>query len=263
VCVPSGDKQGVLVGVDEPCPAGYTADSQTLYQGLVGEDCTGCQCDSTATKCTAELFFYEDGMACAADTAPYIGGTYAGDVTTTCPTSPLHDGLTSVFRVGAMNVVPSTGTCTPSGSPRRGNATWTQSAKFCTAVGEGVGCQFGYACVPAPATGVSCQETTSGSCARSSDDQTWYEGYVDTRSCDACTCTGAGDCGTSQVELGSDWTCGTGNPARGQLEKDCDTKPYSPPARLVGAPNDPVCKPSAGVLGELTALEAHTLCCEQ
>jgi hypothetical protein len=258
VCEPAGDEQGVLVPADERCPEGYQAES-LLYQGLTGEPCSGCACSSTATECSAaSVYFYADERECGYDTE-YTGGTYVGDVTGACTGSPLTYDTIGGFRVAPISVLPSTGSCTPVGSATPGAVQWTRAAKWCVAEGTGKGCQFGYACVPVPQSGTYCIE--SAECPKTMPAQEWFEDYVDERSCDACQCSGAGDCSGVQVRLGSDWVCDANNAPVGGGQKDCTQNPYSPPAELVGAPTDPICEASVDTVGELTAVGSHQLCC--
>jgi hypothetical protein len=263
-CVPAGEVQGVTVAVDEACPPGYEADEQILYQGLTGEPCSGCRCDAQATVCSgAAVYFYMNEGDCAADTT-LTGGSYMGDVTGACPASPtpIYYGWGEGYRVGPISVLSGTGICSPSGTPSLGAVSWATSTKFCAASNAGTGCQAGYACVPEPTSGIVCSETLT-TCPTGISEQVWYEDYQDGRACEACSCTGAGDCAGVQVQLGSDWSCGSYHPPLGGGQQDCAQTPYSPPAELIGAPTDPVCAASSDTRGDLTAVRPHTLCCSR
>lgn len=262
VCAPAADVPGVLVEIGEECPPGYREEEIELHQRLSGGGCTGCSCTSTPTECTASVYIYQNDGDCAADTGPtFTGGTFVGDVTEQCPSSPLEQGNWPGWRVGAITTVGQTGRCVPQGTAAPEPATWAVDGKFCVASRAGVGCQFGYACLPATDVGTPCGETEDV-CPGSLTEQTWHEDFDDTRTCGTCACDGDGDCDGAIVEMGSDWAClDTGANLRSG-EKLCANTPYSPPARIVGSIQQPSCDASVTTSGAVVATGEHTLCCE-
>lgn len=262
-CEPNGENPGVIVAHDAECPPGYTESTIELHQGLVGEPCTGCSCAvDVPTECVGDLYLYESDGECLADDDLNGGIAVDAPVTFECPNEPLVDGFTWGYRVEAVRLVPGTGTCAPSGTPSLGPVSWQQSYKYCVTDTVGVGCQFGFACVPKQQTGKACFELLRGECPDDLLRQVFFEDYEDERTC-TCECEGEGDCNDVGIRMGSDWSCGIEeHPVTPAGEKDCETTPYSPPASLLGTPKAPACTPRGNISGGLTPAKPRTLCCE-
>jgi hypothetical protein len=261
-CEPAGTTQGLLIEESADCPPGYEEEPLELHQGLDAPECSGCTCSATVSQCTGELYFYTQEGDCAVDAASLTGGVLVDPVTAECPGTPHMDGFTEGYRVGTIGLVAGTGTCAAGGTATLGEPSWLVSMKYCVAARVGSGCEPGYACVPKVNSGAVCTES-EGACIGDQVASTWYEGYLDERTCGECSCDGAGGCGDVQVELGSDWVCDVDNPATSAGEQNCDVTPYSPPAMLVGTPTPPACEPVSEVDGDLTPLGRHRLCCAE
>jgi hypothetical protein len=258
-CAPAGENMGVLIAANDTCPSGYSP-LWDLHRELTGGPCNGCRCTPSTTECEGALHFYDSETACAADVTQ-SGGTPVDPVTFECPAEPLFSGFAYGYRVD-VSLVRGTGSCTASGSATPMAAEWQSSAKYCVADRTGVGCQFGYACVPHQEAGHACAAQSNDTCASGTTTSDWYEGYSDTRACGECSCDGQGDCDEVRMQVGNDWQCLSDRPITVDGEQRCDVQHYNPPAQLVGTPTEPTCSPTAVSSGELTPEGLHALCCE-
>src|SRR5205809_1097183 len=73
------------------------------------------------------------------------------------------------------------------------------------------GCGDGFTCVPKVDDKTAlCMQPLATSCPSNTSLQSWYLGYSDSRSCQACSCHNTGgNCDGVSVSLGTDWGCTT------------------------------------------------------
>jgi hypothetical protein len=108
---------------------------------------------------------------------------------------------------------------------------------------------------------VSGSQACSGALSKQEAD--WLTGVTDNRVC-SCTCdAAAANCNSMRVHFGSDYLCTAGSTATYTISqagtKVCRNV-YSPPAELLGTPNNP-CPPGSTVSADLVPQGRHTLCC--
>lgn len=265
VCVdaPASSKLGVMVSNDTPCPEGFTGEELFVYRGITGGGgCAGCSCTPKPTDCTADLWYYTTPASCTND-VNQVNGTYAGEIGFACTPNPVNNGGLNFegARVGPWKVNQS---CSVDGVAAPEPASWKETRKFCRATGVGAGCPAGKACVP-PADPVNQCALVSGSavCEGYAFQQNdWFTGYSDTRSCGACSCKASGgDCNNVTLYIGSDYACDTGvDTPINEGGKVCKSI-YSPPARLKGTPNESVCTLDTPFTGTLDPTGQSTVCC--
>jgi hypothetical protein len=268
-CVPTDTPEaaGIVVDENEACPEGFQGGEELIHRGLKPGTCEGCGCEVGDTTCIGKLWLYADTNECYGDTGLSNGTLVGVDITSTCSTNPIY----YQYPGGVRADITGQGTCTASGAGTPSAPEWQETVKFCRASPAGNGCAAAHACVPkAPTASAQCVlvEGAAACDGFASAESDWYTGVEDLRSCGACFCTAVGgDCSQVQVEIGSDYSCDEGGVGFGQLVSDNDTlcwqqAPYSPKARLVGAPTPAAgCTAAATPVGTLTPTGQQTLCC--
>jgi hypothetical protein len=260
VATPTSFALGTLVPESEPCPDGFTASETVLHRGLQDGGCEGCGCMATPTDCIAHVWTYASESLCNGD-VNQTGGTPANTpIGFACTMEPINGGggIVGGVRVSAFEVIQS---CEASGTAAPAPAGWDETQKFCRVTSVGAGCEAGKACVPRRAPAAQCALVAGSSpCEGYAATQSWYTGYDDQRSCEACGCTAdGGHCNDVSFALGSDWIC-TDGALVAQGQKAC-VGSYSPPGRLLGEPHPPTCAASASTTGSLDPTGQSTLCC--
>jgi hypothetical protein len=255
------------------CPS-YAPTGKVLDGGLIAAGCTGCACaaGTAAIACSTTLSSFDTAAVCSDPTAP--GRAAAGTVDSTAPGCITPDWAASStgalfgFQMDPFQAKLS-GACAPTGTPTKGPPTWSTGAKFCSIPRAGGGCPSGQACVPR-------ELAAAGTCALLDGAQTcpaglrqgvWYTGFVDGRSCGACTCSAptGGDCNSTLIAIDGDSICrGVTGYLRSSSPRLCVASPtglVSPGVAFSGTPVAPTCRAVAPMSGELTATGAQTLCC--
>lgn len=268
-CVVSPAEVGVLVAASDPCPAGYEGGETLIHQDLnAPATCEGCGCTPGDTTCEATLWLYDDYNDCSGDVG-LSGGAMLGRVfTDICPTEPIYYNSPGGIRAR----IDATPTCSATSSAAPSPASWGTTKKLC-AVSESValGCSAEHACVPVTTerAAICAKATTAGACTGWETASDWYTDIDDQRTCGSCFCQAVGgDCSGTSVEIGSDYLCGDFGDNIASGTKRCytngagDSPPYSPPARIVGAPTPPVgCTADATGSGAATPTGEVSLCC--
>ena len=262
---------GVSLAATANCPAEASV-AKTLNSGLTAAACSGCSCTAgtSAVSCSVNLFSYATATECA-DAAAL--GTAAGALTNAqgCLTpswSGTQTGSILGVRIDTIKTAP-TGVCAPAGTPTKGNPVWTTTAKFCGAQTVGGGCGAGAACVPRPvvAAGPCLLIDGAKTCPTGLRQSNWSTTFSDTRVCSTCACgspTG-GDCGSTIVAIGSDYSCSDAA-IHGYVRNNnrtclTGTGTYSPGVQFSGTPVAPTCQAQAAMTGTLSATGPQTLCC--
>jgi hypothetical protein len=262
---------GSSVAPTAPCPVG-APNARTLNSGLAGAGCAGCSCllGSAATVCSADIYGYYTAGAvdCMANTGGQLVTTLsstAGCVSNVPWTSAI--GTIYGMREGPLRGTP-TGSCLPSGTPTKGTPVWNSTAKFCAVPVVGGGCGAGQACVPRAVVAAGSCLLLDGAhaCPTGLRASAWFTGFTDARTCGACGCgTPAGDCNSTLIGAGSDYSCPSTGSVLGYLSA---TKPnmcfpagvYHPGLEFSGTAAT-TCPASSLVSGALTATGPQTLCC--
>ena len=192
------------------CPTGYQG--LDLNGGLTGTDVGACECSCNLSgeMCAMTATFHPD-QACAASTCLLSdGGT---DTIRVSPPSngactPVPDNLCgSGGSVLTDNVTAYSATCAPSVSATRPTPSWSDSARLCSTAcpGSMKSCVIG----PTAGFGTTVCIFQSGDIACPSTTyvkkSVYYAGFVDSRSCGACSC--------SDVDGGTCVNFGTGTPS--------------------------------------------------
>lgn len=265
-CVPAdGPEAGVVVDLDDACPAGFDGGETVLNRGLRPGACEGCECEVAEPTCVAKLWTYQDNNECSGDVGLSGGALIGIDITETCSTQPIYYGL----NLGGIRAdIAARPSCTSSGTGAPGEARWAESVKFCRATQVGAGCAANQACVPrAPTPARQCALQTGATACEgfTTTEDDWYTGVSDERTCGACFCTAVGgDCNGTRVEIGSDYTCDDFGNFVADNTKLCfsGNSPYSAPARITGTPTPAVgCTSAATPTGAITPTRQSTLCC--
>lgn len=266
LCVPlpenSNFAAGVVVAADEPCPPGFDGGETVIHRGLTAPDeCTGCGCTAGASKCIAELWYYNNPDSCTLD-KEQTSGIFSREIAAfTCDSMPINDNSGTGTTEGARANIITSATCTPNGTTTPAPVSWTESKKFCAASKIGSGCSAGSVCVAKQQPEVQCI-LANGS--KTCDQYTvaegdWYTDVVDTRTC-TCECSATGDCSDVSVSVGTDFGC-EGGYLLGDDEIHCERQ-YSPAAMLVGTPGAATCSATASITGgDAVATGQSTLCC--
>jgi hypothetical protein len=264
VAVPQAFTAGLMVGANDVCPPGFTAQETSLFAGLdPGRGCVGnCMCTPNPTTCRGELFIYNTNAECQADSALTGGQMYAGLIDSTCTTMPVREGFPGGFRMGNWTVDQS---CAATGVASPSPYSWSSQMKFCAAVLGTSGCAATEVCVPPVApVGDACVIASGGApCPVGFTERMdqWFTGASDTRSCGACGCgASGGSCQFAEIELGSDWSCVDSFSVSQSAPQYCSST-YSPPAQVGGFPTDPTCTPTSQQTGTVEATGQQTLCC--
>jgi len=262
-CIASTSDAGVVVGADDPCPAGFEGGETLLHRGLRPGECEGCGCDVGATECTARLWTYADNNVCQNDIGLSDGSMLGITITTECTADPIYYTLSPA---GIRADIIATPTCTPTGSAVPAAPEWMETTKFCAATQVGAGCATGQTCVrKAAAPADQCVlASDAGACDGFASTEEWFTGADDQRTCGQCFCSGVGgDCNGMVVEIGSDYTCGPFDNNLADNTRICwNQAPYSPNARLIGTATPPIgCTSDASPSGTITPTGGSTLCC--
>jgi hypothetical protein len=255
------------------CPS-YAPTGKVLEGGLIAAGCSGCACatGSAAIACSTTLSSFDTAADCSDPTAP--GRAAAGTVDSTAPGCLNPDwAASSTGALFGFQMAPFqarlTGACAPSGTPTKGPPTWTTGAQFCGIPQAGGGCPARQACVPREIANVGTCALLDGAqtCPTGLRQSVWYTGFVDGRSCGACSCSAptGGDCNSTLIAIDGDSICrGVTGYLRSSSPRLCVAGPtgiLSPGAAFSGTPVGPTCRPAAPMSGELTATGAQTLCC--
>jgi hypothetical protein len=267
---------GIQLDESDTCPAAYANSELNLNRAInAGAGCTGCSCSATVT-CSASVYEYATQAACDNDAA-LTGGTLQGNVG---PTDMCLNNASLIagpgFRVGPFTTT--SGACVPAGTATRSTPSWGATSKFCGTSLVGAGCSAGNVAIPV---------TTERRCVVALGDQTcptgylpeqnpWYTGFDDQRSCGACTCgtRTPGDCtqtatgGAISVQLyfGTSETCNAGiHRSAGSNAKNCTVLATSGPHNSMGfnsaSPRPPTCPGVSAVNGAITPTGRYTVCC--
>ena len=255
------------------CPA-YAPTGKVLDGGLIAAGCTGCACTAgtAAIACSTTLSSFDTAADCGNPSAP--GRAAAGTVDSTAPGCLVPDWAASStgalfgFQMDPFQAKLS-GACAPTGTPTKGTPIWTTGAKFCGIPRAGGGCPAGQACVPreVAAAGTCALLDGAQTCPAGLRQSVWYTGFVDGRSCGACSCSAptGGDCNSMLIAVDGDSICrGVTGYLRSSSPRLCVAGPtgiLSPGVAFSGTPVGPTCRAVAPMSGELTATGAQTLCC--
>lgn len=277
MCVPAvttGFAVGVRVGINDACPAGYTANPKNVHRDLSAPNtCSGCTCNHIPTVCKA------NGSAYGPTAGDFCAGVSLGAMQSVGANCAAITAPTDISRVSVSGYDPVTTCQAPAGSQgQRGAATWAQSFKFCERVAgpTGGGCASGALCV-AKTTATVCAlaagaaracPTSYGSTAN------WYGGLSDTRTCTSCQCTaGVGACPTDPSTQSGDIfrnaNC-SGSPdfgyVLGATGGNCSqgaTLTKSASVKYLGTPVQASCtsQPSTVNSGAATPTDPQSFCC--
>jgi hypothetical protein len=269
VCVPEGDRVGALVPKSSACPAHFDGTKTLLHQGLQDDGCTGCSCTAD-TNCVSDVFYFPDDASCTSATFPYGAAYYIGTVgIAVCDAQHLTmNPLTTNFASPAgwaAGKFRATDSCQAMGTAEPVVPSWSKSDNFCETSLLGGGCDSGEVCVPKPAgVPVCASRNGGGSCGGSTAADTWYTGFDDKRTCDACACdTSGSDCTSLTLKMGHDYGCGTTDSTLGSEEKACMISTYDPPVYLDGTFTAAKCSAHADATGSLDPTGRLNLCCVQ
>jgi len=274
-CVPAAVvfTMGIQLGANADCPAAYANSELTLNRAInPGAGCTGCSC-TASISCSAQLFEYASLAACQNDTT-LTGGTLQGSVTSNTCLNNANLIANYGFRVGPYQTT--NGACVAAGSATRSTPSWGGSTKICGTSLVGAGCSPGNVAIPV---------TTERRCVVALGDQAcptgylaeqnpWYTGYDDNRSCGACGCgtqtpgdctqTASGNQIYAQLYYLTSQTCAAGiHRSAGSNAKECTVLagPHNSMAFSSNTPRPPSCPGVSAVSGAVTPTGRYTVCC--
>jgi len=259
-CVPEA-LAFVLVSNDEACPAGYR-ELDVVHRELKDNGCDGCACKALDKQCEAYVSVYTSLLSCQRDSLN-SGGTMLPDPATSTCSGPI--GKITGFEGGGfgfnVHVKAGKNQCEASGDPKLSEPQWGTTLKRCSAELQPGGCVLGY-CAPRPEAKEVCWPETEAGCGAIVTPQTYYQGYEDRRSCEACSCsTKGGSCSDVGATLTTDATCRMPGTVRRDGEKSCEMISPEAMVRATGRITHPECNSQSVVTGTLVATGPVPLCC--
>jgi hypothetical protein len=259
-CVPESLAY-VLVGSEEACPAGYW-ELDIVHQDLKDNGCEGCSCTPLDKECEAYVSVYTSLLSCQRDSTN-TGGTMLSNPATSSCSAPI--GKATVFADGGfgfnVNVKAGKSACEASGDPKLSTPEWGAVYKRCSAELHPGGCVLGY-CAPRPEAKEVCWAETETGCGTLVAAQAYFQGYDDTRACEACSCsTKGGSCSDVGATLTTDTSCRANGTVLRDGQKSCDAVSSEAMVRVTGKPSNPECSSQSVVSGALVATGQVNLCC--
>ena len=258
-CVPEA-LAFVLVASEEACPAGYV-ELDVVHQDIKDNGCEGCSCNALEPQCEAYVSVYTSLLSCQRDTVN-TGGTMLSDPATSTCSAPIGKNTELGSGGFGFNVHVKAGksTCEASGDPRRSAPAWGRTLKRCSSELQRGGCLLGY-CAHRPEAKEVCWPETDTGCGLVTP-QTYYQGYDDTRVCEACSCsTKGGSCSDVGATLATDPMCRSTGTVLRDAEKSCEMISAEAKVRGIGRASKPECSSQSVVNGTLAATGAVNLCC--
>lgn len=264
LCVPNAIVFA-LVGADQDCPDGYTF-RDFIYQDLKDPGCGGCSCVPTPKTCTPSVYIYDNADTCAKDSQPYAAGTLLNDPATSTCSLPIGKqiDLTTGGYGFRVTVKDSTDACTATGEAKPVQPVWNVTMKRCSTQLRRGGCHFGSYCAHTRSVPLLCRAGgVASACESTESANTYYTGFDDKRSCDACSCAprNAGSCKDVGATMSSDATCTVAGTTLHDGQKSCEVLTADAAARMTGKPRDPTCSVSAAESGTVIPSNAVNLCC--
>jgi hypothetical protein len=248
---PSGFTLNLVSGVAETACPGGGAPIAVYDPGTPTCDLAGCSCGTPGGSCTIE--------------ARLLSSKCQGGQPTRVTVLP--NSCYSTFGAdqgGSFTANGGSVTCTPSGTATTTGPAVPIQLALCALTRSGAGCANGQRCVPRR------NASFTDRCALASGQQTCPAelpnrriigtAFNDQRSC-ACDCSGTASCGSFQVQLFSEASCGG---AVQTVAADGLCKVFNPAAvsmRMTGPASPLACTPTATVTGMLIPVNEQTLCC--
>lgn len=268
VCVPEapGFEIGVMVGLGEACPIGYSESVSRLNRGLmIDQSCGGCDgCSVTEPTCTPDLRVYLGSVEeCEADTAG-TGGLSVPPITICNDVPRTEYGKNYGVRLKPMYPQDS---CQPNAVAGTVAAVrWQSSVKFCRSARNGAGCGSQSRCVARSDRSVCAVE--AGNVLPPPGYPIaiiHYSGVADDRVC-SCSCdTSGASCVGITVNFFRSYTC-DGNYFEytvSQGSRVCQLIDYGAVAELQGAPTKGTCTGKGTVSGTVVPTGPYTVACRQ
>jgi hypothetical protein len=266
--VPTGFVLGVRVALNDPCPAGFSANATVLNRTLmVDANCVGCGCTVSATRCEETVVFYPTAGDCLTDQNGIEARRESSDL---CPSYSVNSGDNDATGGAKLVAVRPVASCISSGVATPRTPSWGQSQKFCErdATPIGAGCVAGQACVVRSPAKPCAMVTGSQSCPAafggSESAYPWFTGYTGTQTCSACGCAvRGGACNSSRLSIYRDFGCNGQSfySVDGVGTKTCTAIEYGSLAVYAGDVEPASCAAMAPASGTLTPSGQHSLCC--
>jgi hypothetical protein len=259
-CVPDAFSF-VIVGLEENCPPGYQ-ELDIVNQDLKDNGCDGCSCQANAKECEAYVNVYGSQLGCSRD-ATNTGGTMLSKPATATCSAPIGKDIALPMGGFGFNVHVQAGkdSCEASGDAKLTEPVWGATLKRCHTELQRGGCVLGY-CAPKPEAKELCWPEPEAGCGAIGSARAYYQGYDDTRSCEACSCTAkGGSCSDVGATITTDPTCRSPGTVLRDSEKSCESISSEAMVRGTGKPRDPECTAKSVQNGSLIATGTVNLCC--
>lgn len=262
VCVPEPETDwsapGVLnVGATAaPCDAAYDTEVYVGHSNPSGSPatCAACSCGAPTSSSCANHYVCERTSGCAGTcTASSISGSGCVESAGSSATFLPRNGT---YASGSCAAGTSTATTSP--------PSWGEEARLCTASATAAtGCAVGAICVPRPAAPSPTCVVRDGDVACPAgygDREVFYEDFVDTRTCSACSCSfSASSCSVAVTAYDQPSCGGTATPLSLNTCFNGDPASYTITHTVNGASCSGI--GTGSPLGAVSAAAPSTVCC--
>jgi hypothetical protein len=261
-CVPDALAYA-LVDEGAECPAGYEF-QDFVHQELQDPGCGGCSCEAVQKECSAFVALYESDITCQRDRS-LTGGKELKEPAGTGCNLPIGKEIEVATSYYGFRVAVKEGedTCRVSGEAKPLPPTWKLTRKRCSSQLRRRGCRFGSFCAPVVDVAELCWAPGVGGCVNPENARSYFQGYDDRRSCQACGCSmSGGSCKDVGATMSTEAMCrlGAGTVLK-DSERSCESIPSDAVPRMVGKPRTGECSVEALQDGSVQASLQVDLCC--